>query len=552
MPAAAPRSGTHPAGSQLNRLRWSPIWAATIAVVVVTIVAHRQLLVPVGFGSRDHIDWYIRVVEYAREWESGHWPQTLPDAFLGAGHAFPKFYPPLSYWMAVPFYEVLGDPIAATHLSGLTALIVAGALTVLLAHRLTGSVTIAFGAGVACTLFPYSLQQLQARGALAEVWASAWYPLVALGALKSADTDRIHPVFVMALALVLLSHMVMALWVLPLLCLSVALSRPRPAVALRQTVLAGAMAAGLAAFHLLPVLAGIPSTRAGDPAVVLATAWDVTNAGGLLTRSSWSPVLFLGLALVTIRLGAIAWFRPGGTVPSLARLATIAVMALASVMTAPEVVWSVVPPQWRYIQFPVRLLSPIVFLAILGALDRLRDTKPGRAWAGWILAAALVVAWFEGRHAIMPRSLHTVDIERLMTGEYSLEGFTVAQEYLPRGTHPDVLVDSIRRIRAEVGAGPILAWDPSGRDPAATIEISTPTLVTLPLVAYGFLVPRLAGGAPLEVEDNGGLLAVRLAAGRHDIVVRRSFPAALWVGFGLSGATLLGMAVWIRRRRPAA
>lgn len=512
-------------------------------LAAVVLVAHRQLLRPLAFGTQDHIDGYIRVLEYSEEWNRGHWAQTLPNAFRGAGNAFPRFYPPVSHVVAGAIYRVVPDPILASHFSGLAAVIVGGLFVALLVHRLTMSPMLAGLASAAYTLFPYVFVQLQVRGAFAEVWATAWYPLVALGGALSGSHGRLHPAYPLGVGLLLLSHSVMALWIVPTLLVITALAQTDRWRAIRHAFLAGVLGAGLAGFHVVSVAMGMSDLRASDPEVLHATAELIELANQTFRLSLLSPFMLpLVILAAVVLVGVSARSRLDTPADRLGLLALGGVCVLTAIMLAPGNAWAWMPGPLRYIQFPIRLLSPIAFLLILAVSLRLRRAR-GLAFRGQIVLALAVVggAWLAGGVSPMPRPFDQAAIGTLANNEYSESGFTVDQEYLPRGSDPGQLVRDVIQIRNTVGLSPLLAWDVDVAEPIAIVDKVEAGKVTLPLVKYDFHAPRLADGTPLEATSERGLLTVSVGPGRHTIIVGRIIPTHILAGMALSFCTLLGL-----------
>lgn len=528
---------------------------ATVTAVILVLVGHRQLGVSASFDSQDHVDAYVRAMEYSTEWTHGHWAQSLPHAFFDGGDAFPRFYPPISHLAAGAAYKVVGDPILAVHLTGFIALALGCVLLGLLVHRLTQSALLAGVAGTAYGLFPYTFLQLQVRGAFAEALAAAWYPLILLAALRSAESRRLHPMYPIAIALLMLTHTVMTIWTLPVLIGVLILAQPERLLAFRHAAVAGALGTLLAGFHLVSLFIGVPTVRAADPEVLHATPTALSLANQRFGLAGVSVLIFPAILLV----GAfLVWralrLRKGSRPNLLGYTALTGAFVLAAMIVAPEPVWRALPQQLLYLQFPVRLLSPVSFLLILALMlipswSRVQVSK--RAIAT-LFAAAATAAFMAGRGTLMHRSLTAEDVRRLVRSDFSAFGFNVDQAFLPRGTEPKEITNDILRIRASVGAGPLIRWDTEGPDPIGELDLRDAARVTLPLVRQDFLVPRLADGTVLGTESDRGLLAVSLPSGRHVITVGRRIPPVIAVAMLISAATFLVLSLWgilrVRRR----
>lgn len=519
----------------------------TLAAVLISLVGHRQLFIPVSFNSQDHVDGYVRALEYASEWANGHWAQSLPHAYFGGGDAFPRFYPPLSHLTAAATYMLVGDPILAVHLTGLLAIALGCVFLALLVHRLTTSAILAGVASVIFGLFPYAFLQLQVRGAFAEAWGAAWYPLIMLAALWSADTRRLHPMYPIAIALLMLTHTVMTLWTLPVLLAVVVAAGPERRLAIRHAAIACAIGVLLAGFHLVSLATGVPRVRAADPEVLHATTAALMGANqqyGVADVPALIFPAFLVLGAFAVRLALRA--RNADPARLLGFAAMTGAFLLAAMIVAPELVWRMLPQQLLYIQFPIRLLSPVSFLLILAliVIPRWTEWPPSNMGRIGLLTAGIIAALLAGHRALMPRSLTGAHVRTLMRSEFSALGFNVDQAFLPRGTDPKEIAAHILRLRDMVGGQPLIRWDTDGPDPIAELDLPDSARVTLPLVRQDFLVPRLAEGGTIVVDSDQGLLAVSLPPGRHTIIVGRRIPPAIAWGMVVSTLTTGLLCVW--------
>lgn len=532
------------------------IWQWVLVVVAVTgaaLLAHRLLLDDAAFSTRDHTDYYLRVIQVAMELEDGVWPRSLPEAFRGAGHAFPVYYPPFSHLLAAGINRLSGGPVPALHLAALLSMVVAAIGTATLVGGLTRHRPAAIAAAAAVVVLPYSFHTIEVRGAIAEAWAMAWFPwmlLAATAAIRRGDGPWWGP---LPFAAAVLSHTAVALWAVPTLG-AVTLAAAGPGTrwtAIRHLATMVILALGLTAFYWLPVLMTLGDIRAADERLMWATPAYLAAARlpfheGTLQDAPWWPWLHLLPGV----LAAAAWVRDGGRSGPETRIgwAALAGFTCLSILSrAPEVVWHLVPTPLRYIQFPERLLgiATCLFATGLGVLlarSRIRLLPP-------LMAATLGLAayWQGARPVPMPRRPAT-EVIALLETDYPDRGFTVQAEYLPRSADPQTLVRQVSGILGAVGAGPIKAWRKAdGGAHRASIELAQPGVVTLPLVAYDFLDVRV-GGTSVAWQERGGLVAVPLAAGSHGLeVVRRAtgpFVAGLLLALG-SGA-ILG---WRGRRR---
>ncbi len=514
--------------------------AALLLLLAALGGAFHALTSPVGMPSGDHVDFYLWVHQVNAELSAGHWPQILPDAIRGGGHALPRFYPPLAQAAAALVYPLTGDIVLAAHLSVLAGVLLS-AVTIFALLRLLGAGTLvaALTAAVYC-LFPYRATQLYVRGAFAEGWAMAWYPLVMLGVVRWARDSRLPWWWPLPVATTLLSHTASSLWALPAIGLVGLLAAPRlpGAAAWRSLAGASALSLGLAAFSLLPVAWYLPGVRAAEPGLMAATVELIGATGNVWRRLG--PVAALELAIVA---GAIALIRAGRGKDDHSRLlgwSLLGQAALVAMSAAPAGVWALVPQPWRYLQFGWRLLAPATFFAALGfGLLAMRFvTRAGRAAIA--LAAVLIsiggVARLQSEGLLDP----TLTQERIVPwiklpyGDY---GMTAQGDYLPRDADPDSLGRRIERTRDSLLAAGSLTLDSDGR-PAA-VRTGGAAEVLLPLTAYDVFRVTDERGREVETRSEQGQLMALPAPGAIELRISRRLAPAVLAGIAITALSLL-------------
>ncbi len=524
-----------------------------VFVGLTTIGLYRQLLGPEGFDSRDHLDFYLRVTQYQKEFQNGHWPQTLPDAVAGGGHAFPRFYPPASHFTAAGMSTLLGDAVQGTHWSVLLATVLSVTLQGMLIWRLTHSLLAVLLSVLVFATFPYRFIQLYLRGAFAEAWNLAVLPAFTLGAVIAAQDERAPRWWAIVIALMILSHAVMTLWVLPAILGLVALALPRnsrrPFVG--SASLMTVWGAGLAAFYLLPMWRYLPAVRVWDPQVMRALPEHLAMSSPTLYLGfpAWAILGSLAGLTLTTGIGAVRSIRHGGFLDKVMWGAITLAVAYVGVILAPEVMWRYLPLPLRMIQFPFRLLGPIVFASALTVGLLVARHQSRRLKVGWaVLAGLLVVSgWSYGGVTLVPRTIRGQDLTTFLSGSYPDRGLSIAGEYLPRGEVPADLSAAIRTARENVGSGALESWDETEQGFHATIVTDRARSVTVPLVYDEYLDVRDANGTPIKVAADRGILSVRADSGRTEVLIARRWPVALKVGLLISfGATLI---LFVPRRR---
>ncbi len=386
---------------------WYRRIAPTVLVVVATIVVYGGFLVRHGIETHEGIDPYARTEQLLVEIRAGNVPpQVLPDARLGAGAAFPRFYPPLPFGVAAMLAAITGDVVIGVNLAFFFAALASGLTMLYAVRRLGGDRWLAAGAACIYLALPYHVFDAFVRGALAELWAFVWVPLVFLGAWRTIDRGRLDPLFAVAFAALILSHTISALLgllVVGFVAIAALARKPsadggvarRRSRALGSLVAGGLLAIGLAAWFLVPQQLEVGDVWASDREHMQATSGAVDrerlDPGDLV--GSWrngfrgysnppevadhrgdcyvyfcgsrnfalGPVT-LALPIVLVGLGAasrrprVAGPRPGdaGLVVALGG-ATVMLIAFA---LRPGPFLAVLPAQYGYVQFPWRALVP--------------------------------------------------------------------------------------------------------------------------------------------------------------------------------------------------
>ena len=106
-------------------------------MLAAVAVAFHPLWSASGIVSDDYPAVYLRVHQYFQEFRHGYLPAVFPDVVQGGGNAFPRFYPPLAYYVGAGLYGITGDIVSAGHLSALLSLLLS-ALTMTWAARQLG------------------------------------------------------------------------------------------------------------------------------------------------------------------------------------------------------------------------------------------------------------------------------------------------------------------------------------------------------------------------------------------------------------------------------
>jgi uncharacterized membrane protein len=320
------------------------------------------------------IDW-VWADQFTAEIARGNlYPRWLPQSHGGLGSPAFYYYPPLAFYVCAAF----GLAGLSTYASIIAAFCAGLAASGFAMHAwLRGSARNPLLGALLYMAAPYHLLDFYGRGALAELIAIAFIPLVALG-LRRALEGR-PALAALSYAGLILSHLPLALlasifFIAPnLLYLSRGAVKP-----LARLAAPLAIGLGLAAIYLLPAISLEPYRDA-------AKLW----ADSSLIASNWS---------------VLAWNVPGpapGMRKVIAMILVMLVIAAMLLLRTPQRRWGayalaccalaagIVPAMWdlpllKSVQFPFRML-PLAEFAVATAVAHVGLTRP------WATTAALAV-----------------------------------------------------------------------------------------------------------------------------------------------------------------
>jgi hypothetical protein len=552
--------------------------AALILIAVAGGYLFAALLSRQGFLAHDGLDGYLRTQQYLKELRSGHIPpQLFPDGISGGGYAFPRFYPPLAYLVAAFLAWATGDVVLGYHLALFISVLASGwamyfAITVLIEEP-----AFALFAALAYVSFPYRVTDVLQRAALAEAWTFVWYPLVFAGAWRVIKGHRVPAYLPLSVAGMVLTHPTTALyaWCLFLAIGLLARRHVTRRDALRL-VAAGLAGIGLTVWFLLPQIHDIETVWAGDPKFMWATpAFAHANRMTipmLLDYFAAPNGLHLGIgvigfAMVPVAIGSLLILKNKAPVIDrrLFRLGLALVVSwfgLVAFTISPYPALRVLPTAFAYIQFPWRLLGLCGFIActatvlLIAAAARSDYVRIGVVVAGVILVGAIP----SERRDVMRRPEWTSQsVTDIAKGPYSVKGYTVLAEYLPREA-------PIEQINERVLAGPkgttgieVVSWRRSGSDWVVAVNAVQAGDLTLPLIYYD-VYSIGEGKETVPYRSDRGLVALSLSGGTHHLRVTRRLPLINCVAITISSLTVLltfmlryrGFSRRVRRRiRPA-
>lgn len=536
-------------------------------------------------------------MEAARVWHQGVLiPVWAQSAAWQAGEARFIFYPPLSWMLGALLGSVFAGSVVSWTMAAwvfvFLALLVNGLATRRLAREwLPGDV--ARLAGVFAIASPYALFTAFERGAMAELAAGVWVPLVlmlatrrsvgAQGTLRAQVLDFSTLWLALSVAGCWLTNApagVMVCYLLAGVAL-VAAWTERSAWPVLRALVAVLLGLGMAAFYLVPAAweqRWVNISAAREVGMRVEDSW-------LFARHAGAEMAFhdavlhqascvLVLMVVAIALSALVIFRRG-ELRIEDRRRWLPLLLLVPVVLALQFpfstrVWHELPKA-DFLQFPWRLtmlLTPVLAIFAAQALCGVRRRVRVPAVAIWVLLAMVVCAGVfhqpcdeEDNVAAQIAAFHGGGSEP--TDEYAPTGADNAE--LAEGLPPGCLVVDPLTPLGSAGEDGVLRWDgkqsPCLASVQSTVWRQDRKLLELDAPQAGYLIVRLRRFPAWSIERNGrrvttlpartdGLIAVPVERGTNRLRIRWMETEDVRVGRWLSVAALFcWLLLWMQIKR---
>ncbi|NLE75486.1 MAG: hypothetical protein GX605_01880 [Chloroflexi bacterium] len=550
--------------------------AALGLVLLLSLPGVARLAAPGYFNAIDSLLHLYRLMGLDQALQGGVvYPRWFPSFAFGYGQPVLNFYGPLAYYLGQALVLLGADLVAAAKGAYALSFLAAGPAMYLLARQVfAGQRLPAMAAALAYVYAPYHLTDLVVRGALAELLAMAWLPLILWAAGRVALGGRPAHLLALAggLAGLVVTHSLSLLLLAPALALYLlglwaAAGRVQ---GLGRLTAAGLLALGLTAFYWLPLvtesgyvglalghsagyrdhLAPLSSFVASEPLYRYAP-YQSTAAEHL--TSLWLLALALpGAALAASRRAA------RGTRWALAALLAMALGGLFMTLQVSLPLWQALEPLLAFLQYPWRFQA-VVSLGLAGLVgggvalaSRAHAPRP-LAWGVAAAASAILAVHALGAlpPAALPLAAAEVTHQRMWAEERAVGqiGSTWTGEYLPLW---------VREQRWAIGrswldsGGPDLEEANAPRAPDQLrlvghrpLQLQAAVTCRQPctLILHQFHYPgmgALLGGQRLAARPYGalGLAAIDLPAGQHQVSAGLFPTAAQKAGSAVSLAAL--------------
>jgi len=525
---------------------------------------------------------FYRLVELSWHVRQGDlYPRWFSDINYGFGGPLFKFYAPLSYYTALPFFFA-GLSLPSAYLWASVLAMGIGVVGMYCwARSQFNSPMAGIVASAAYGMSPYMYFNALIRGAYPEMWALGIVPWVFWSArcliLYSRRSDRL--LFILFYSALVLTHNISALLFTPLLFLYamvLILDAPPQQESSRFKVLGSLMvsivhAIGLTAFYLLPFSLEIEYVnlqRAGfdyrdffvplKDLFSLPIAFDPYLARNPYPISLSLPVLALAvIALITALTLRKRFAHSHLVVVLFTALAIIAFLTHSASLA----IWQLLP-LGRMLQFPWRLLGPAGLL--LAWLATAVPLATHRRWAPGIMTIiffySLTWTYRHPADAPFPDVRLPTDIIGYELKAPTAVGLTYQKEFVPRWVSelppPDSLLarydDDLTPFRLEPLPPFVTVLSQNTQITSSDVVYASPASFDAVFDIFYFpgWTARLNGQPlPIQIRPSTGLIAVHLPAGENTLRLALEPTRPQVVGGMISFISLL--ALFFYRATPA-
>jgi uncharacterized membrane protein len=524
--------------------------------------------------------------ELVAHWQHGAiYPHWAESANYLAGEPRFVFYPPLSWILGGLLGAILPwtwTPVAFT----LLALLGAGFSFRAMAREWMPEDS----ATVAACLYvvnPYMLFVAYERGAMAELLAATWLPLLVLFGLRARQSLLPLAVTVAAIWLTNAPAGVMGCYMLAAL-VAVTAAQEKDWRLIGRAAGGVALGLGLTGFWLVPALyeqRWVEITRAIGPLMRVEDSFlfGYAKLAGVSADERFDAI-YHNQVLRTVSWIAVALFVGAVVTAWLARRKRNAIWMPLVVVGAGVCIlqlrWSDgvwwLTPELKFLQFPWRwmMVLGLVFAALAGLALR-GEAATRRA----IAVRAVVMLVLAGGMAVLSSTLFwqpcdEEDNVQAQIATFHDRGFGGTDEYTPQNADNSEIQQALPQVRLlktpnaeeasdsnnsqwtadpteEISAGVTVdRWNPEHK--SITITSEQPGYAVLRLMDYpAWRVTRNNADVSERARRSDGLMAIPVEAGTNHIDVRWRITTDQWVGIGLSlGALAITLAwVWKGRRR---
>lgn len=412
-----------------------------LIVLIISLGAIRPLFSPGFFPMHDDVQ-PARIIAMSRALQEGQFPvRWVGDLGYGYGYPLFNFYGPLPYYAGAAVNLITGDALLATKL-----MMGAGMLLAVVAMYVFVSNLLPFwGAAALSVLYmyaPYHGTQLYVRGAVGELWAYGFLPLVAAGVLGNV------PLGIIGLFGIITSHTITGYITVGLVVagwgLGVMFTRDKKLF--KQLGLMILFGLGLSAFFWLPALAEMRFTNIAsqigggadfrDHFVCIGQLWNSPlgyggSAAGCTDGMSFKlGKLHIFLGVLGFLLFIKNWKRTKKQLRLVRSMEVALVLGSVFFMTPlSQKFWELLPYA-AFVQYPWRLLTfaTLGLVLLAGIIWRDLEARIGL----YVGAVVIALAIFINAESFLPQYTYPATASDFESEYYlRFRASRVSDEYMP-------------------------------------------------------------------------------------------------------------------------
>lgn len=527
-----------------------------ILAAAAAVMGH-ELVFGIGVSDslRYNLVWTDQFVGQVRAGDP--YPRWLPDSWAGLGSPTFYIYPPLYFWAAAVVDGLSLGTLPVTHLVPVTSFLIlalSGAAMHLWLKR-QGSGRFSLAGAILYVAAPYHLNDIYARGALAEATVYAVLPIVML-AFRRLGCGRRHALLPASAsyAALILAHPPSALIVSLFVLAPFVLFRAATAAGGKRRLLAESAAAvllgvGLSSFYLIPALRLMEfvSQDAFFGPFYRPETWFVWNAANWPRTSPMAWSLLVCAIAVPLFLQSMIQARRDHAVEPLFWCG-VGLFSVVMALGLLPFLWEI--PFLDRVQFPYRFLLITEFAtitAVAGSMPRLRAPLAALATVVWAFASGLAILVMSSVTASVDPAGKAQKVAQILSDRRDAPEYLPASYEIAFGSEPGVPESDAVELpdvpEAALFPARGAASELRGRDGSARLEVRSAVPATLTLRRHYFPHWRVTDGNGRKIaarESPEGLLSWAVPAGTSRFFVGHGPAPGERMGLLVSmGAVLL-------------
>lgn len=534
----------------LLRYRFLLILAAAVAV------AGHELVFGISMSDslRYNLVWTDQFVAQVRAGD--FYPRWLPASWSGLGSPTFYIYPPLYFWVASALDGLSLGALPVTYLVPVTSFVVV-AVSGAAMHQWLKSLGSGRFSLVGAILYvgaPYHLNDIYARGALAEATVYAVLPVLLL-AFRGLGSGWRHALFLASAsyAALILAHppsaLIVSLFVLgPFILFRVITAAAGNKRLLAESAAAVLLGVGLSAFYLIPALSlmRFVSEDAFFGPFYRPETWFVWNAGDWPRTSPMAWTLLVCAAAVPLFLQSMIQARRDRVAEPLFWCG-VGLFSVVMALGLLPLLWEI--PFLDKVQFPYRFLLVTEFAlvtAVAGSMPRLRAPLAALAAVIWAFASGLTLLVMTSATASVDPASKAHKVAQILSELRDAPEYLPASSEIAFGREPGVPESDAVDLPdvPEVALFPRrgVTREQRGADGTARIAVRSAVPAMLTLRRYHFPHWRVTDGNGNRVavhKSSDGLLSWQVPAGSSRYLVDHGAAPGERMGLIVSVGALL-------------